>query len=180
MTFKDAASNHHVHVIFVREDGTETGPTYQVDTSVSGGKGSISAGGDVEKGGHYQVVWKPAKGYEVQKVIVDGVERKDLKNAGKIDFNNVNADHTVEVVYRKEQKNSESPADDPAKGKNKKKEDEDSGRYHAGGSKEKSNRVLRKGVAETGDEARGAAELILLAASAGVLYTIFRKKYKAK
>lgn len=40
--FKDAASNHKVHVVFVREDGAETGPAYQIDTSVSGGKGSIT------------------------------------------------------------------------------------------------------------------------------------------
>lgn len=180
--FKDAASNHSVHVVFVREDGTETGPSYQIDTSVSGGKGSITAGGDVEKGGSYQVVWKPAKGYEVQKVIVDGVERKDLKNAGKIDFKNVSGNHTVEVVYQKEQKNSGNTADDPSKDKNKKKKkkDEDSGRFHAGGSEERSNRVLRKGVAETGDENRGAMELIFLAVSAGALYTIIKKKWNFK
>lgn len=178
--FKDAASNHHVHVVFVREDGAETGPSYQIDTSVSGGKGSITAGGDVEKGGHYQVAWKPAKGYEVQKVIVDGVERKDLKNAGKIDFNNVNGDHRVEVVYQKEQKHSSNTADDPAKSKNKKKADEDSGRYNAGGSKERSNRVLRKGVAETGDEKQVGMEMLLLIMSAGILYMILKKKRELK
>ena len=107
---------------------------------------------------------------------MDGVERKDLKNAGKIDFNNVSGNHTVEVVYQKEQKNSGNTADDPSKSKKKKKKDDNSGKFHAGSSETRSNRVLRKGVAETGDEDKGEMELIFLIVSAAAVYMVLKKK----
>ena len=156
-----------MEVIYKKKDNSTQGNPDFIEIKTSReGKGSITAGGDVEKGGSYQVVWKPAKGYEVQKVIVDGVERKDLKNAGKIDFKNVSGNHTVEVVYQKEQKNSGNTADDPSK----------SGKFHAGSSETRSNRVLRKGVAETGDEDKGEMELIFLIVSAAAVYMVLKKK----
>ena len=166
-----------MEVIYKKKDNSTQGNPDFIEIKTSReGKGSITAGGDVEKGGSYQVVWKPAKGYEVQKVIVDGVERKDLKNAGKIDFKNVSGNHTVEVVYQKEQKNSGNTADDPSKSKKKKKKDDNSGKFHAGSSETRSNRVLRKGVAETGDEDKGEMELIFMIVSAAAVYMVLKKK----
>lgn len=74
-----------MEVIYKKKDNSTQGNPDFIEIKTSReGKGSITAGGDVEKGGSYQVVWKPAKGYEVQKVIVDGVERKILKMLEKL------------------------------------------------------------------------------------------------
>ena len=172
--FKDAASNHHVHVVFVREDGKETGPAYQIETSVSGGKGTITSGGDVEKGGHYQVVWKPDKGYEVQKVIVDGVERNDLKGKGKIDFYDVNSDHSVVVVYQKKQETGSTPSPSGSKSGKKDKDADDKNKLRA--KEKRSGRTARTQVLNTGDQFDSITAVILLIGSAAVLYLLLKKR----
>ena len=73
-------------------------------------------------------------------------------------------------------KNSGNTADDPSKSKKKKKKDDNSGKFHAGSSETRSNRVLRKGVAETGDEDKGEMELIFLIVSAAAVYMVLKKK----
>lgn len=73
----------------------------RVETSLSGGMGSITAGASVDRHGSYTVEWGAAAGYRVARVVVDGVERPDLLGAGSHTFEDVGENHSVEVVLEK-------------------------------------------------------------------------------
>lgn len=73
----------------------------RVETSLSGGIGSITAGALVDRHGSYTVEWSAAAGNRVAKVVVDGVERPDLLEAGRWTFEDVGEHHSVEVFLEK-------------------------------------------------------------------------------
>ncbi|WP_290776659.1 InlB B-repeat-containing protein [Anaerofustis sp.] len=103
ITFDDLASNHHVKVIFIKEDEKDIGydpykDRVKVETSIIGGIGSITSGASLDKGDDYTVKWTAGKGYQVQSVIVDGKVRKDLISKGKITFEDLAKNHKVQVI----------------------------------------------------------------------------------
>ena len=52
-------------------------------------------------GEDHTVNFKPEPGYYVGKVVVDGVGRDDLKDAGSIQFKGVASDHTIYIEFVK-------------------------------------------------------------------------------
>ncbi len=103
ITFEDLASNHHVKVIFIKEDEKDGGydpnkERVKIETSIIGGIGSITSGASLDKGDDYTVKWIAGKGYQVQSVIVDGKVRKDLISKGQITFKDLAKNHKVQVI----------------------------------------------------------------------------------
>lgn len=101
--FKDLASNHHVKVIFVKE--SEKDEIYQpssddikIETSIIGGKGTITGTATIKKGDDHTVSWTVEKGYQVKTIIVDGKERKDLIGKNSVTFKDLAKNHKVQVV----------------------------------------------------------------------------------
>ena len=54
-----------------------------------------------KSGEDHTVNFKPEPGYYVGKVVVDGVGRDDLKDAGSIQFKGVASDHTIYIEFVK-------------------------------------------------------------------------------
>ena len=81
----------------------------RIDTALTGGLGTISAGASVDHHGSYTVTWAAEPGYRVAKVLVDGIERPDLLTAFSYTFQDVGEHHSVAVVLEA------IPADPPAK-----------------------------------------------------------------
>ncbi len=81
-------------------DGTQV--TFEISTKLTGGPGMISATAEVLKGDSHTVTWEAGEQdgikYRVVKVIIDGVERPDLVNATSYTFEDLAANHTIEVV----------------------------------------------------------------------------------
>ena len=100
VAFADVARDHTVKVIFEPAPGTDpfTGDYYRVDTSISGGLGTISGGVLLPAGSDHTVKWQAGAGYTVVKVYVDGIERTDLLDAGEITFQDLAANHSVQIV----------------------------------------------------------------------------------
>ena len=57
-----------------------------------------------KSGEDHTVNFKPEPGYYVGKVVVDGVGRDDLKDAGSIQFKGVASDHTIYIEFVKHDK----------------------------------------------------------------------------
>ena len=55
-----------------------------------------------KSGEDHTVNFKPEPGYYVGKVVVDGVGRDDLKDAGSIQFKGVASDHTIYIEFGKQ------------------------------------------------------------------------------
>lgn len=81
-------------------DGTQV--TFEISTKLTGGPGTISATAEVLKGDSHTVTWEAGEQdgikYRVVKVIIDGVERPDLVDATSYTFEDLAANHTVEIV----------------------------------------------------------------------------------
>lgn len=92
--------------------GGNQGKQYQITTSIAGGSGGkISASQiNIAQGDSRTVTWQSDENNVVSAVMVDGNMRDDLLGAGKIDFANINADHSV-VVYIS--KKDTDPGDNP-------------------------------------------------------------------
>ena len=88
-------------VVFVPTEGKQPAPSHKIETDIEGGKGTITATGEAEEGDSYTVTWEPADGYEVEKVIVDGIERPDLIIAGHLTLDFVDGEHSIKVIMRK-------------------------------------------------------------------------------
>jgi hypothetical protein len=88
-TFKDVSAEHKIHASFV--------PGQFTITASAGPNGTIDPGTTtVSEGGSLQFVMKPASGYQVADVQVDGV------SVGKVPsytFTNVLANHTIHVTF---------------------------------------------------------------------------------
>ena len=105
--------DHVELVVEKRAPGDETVPSrtvsstddrerFTIQTSITGGAGTISAGAVVRLGDSYEVQWAPGEAggvrYRVAKVLIDGKERPDLLEAGRFVFEAIEGDHDVEVV----------------------------------------------------------------------------------
>ena len=120
IVFQDSAVNHTVHVVYVREDDTtlERDQICEIETSIVDGEGKITPSGQVQKGEDHTVTWEAGRGYRIIDVIVDGVSRSDLLNAGSVTFAAVDEDHTVQVILKKKPSiividPDEDPGDNP-------------------------------------------------------------------
>ena len=105
--------DHAELVVEKRAPGDETVPSrtvssaddrerFTIQTSITGGVGTISAGAVVRLGDSYEVQWAPGEAggvrYRVAKVLIDGKERPDLLEAGRFVFEAIEGDHDIEVV----------------------------------------------------------------------------------
>lgn len=111
--FSKASEDHTVQVIFVPADGSEPGPAHTIETDITGGEGTITGTGEAPEDGSYTVTWEPKEGYEVEMVIIDGVERPDLIDAGSWTFESVDGAHSVRVIMRRVQ---DKPNEEPGGG----------------------------------------------------------------
>ncbi|MCI8332249.1 MAG: InlB B-repeat-containing protein [Clostridiales bacterium] len=101
VTLNDLTADHTIHVIFVPEDNSEPTKSYQIETELTGGKGSITSSAEVQEGEDHTVTWEVDAAYEIISITVDGVERPDLFSASSLTFDDVNADHSVHVTLQK-------------------------------------------------------------------------------
>lgn len=76
--------------------------SFTVSTKLTGGPGTISASGIIKAGDDYTVEWSAGKAqgvsYRVVKVLIDGVEHPELLNATSYTFEDLAANHMIEVV----------------------------------------------------------------------------------
>lgn len=81
-------------------DDTQT--SFEIATKLTGGPGTISATVDVAKGDNHTVTWEAGEQdgvkYRVAKVIIDGVEYSELVNETSYTFEDLAANHTIEIV----------------------------------------------------------------------------------
>lgn len=101
MSFNAPTADHTIRVIFVPADGSAPGKAYKVETELVGGEGMITSSGEALEGGSYTISWKPNVGYQVASIIVDGVERPDLLNAGSLTLSSIHEEHSIRVVLKK-------------------------------------------------------------------------------
>lgn len=99
-TFADLQGDHTVHVVF--EQDPPPARLFQISVVLEGGPGKTAGTGSVPEGSDCLTTWKPAEGYRVTSVIVDGVERPDLIDAGQLSFAAVDHDHKVVVKLEQE------------------------------------------------------------------------------
>lgn len=95
--FQDIHADHDVRVVVLSDD--PDADEVNVSTATLGGTGEVTGGGTVAKGASSTVKWKPAPGYHVVEVLVDGEPRSDLINAGEFTFDSVSTDHHVAVRF---------------------------------------------------------------------------------
>lgn len=76
--------------------------TFTVSTKLTGGPGTISATGIIKAGDPYTVTWSAGEAsgvkYRVAKVLIDGVEQPSLLHATSYTFEDLAANHTIEVI----------------------------------------------------------------------------------
>lgn len=103
--FTNIGADHTVEVILaslpVLEPSTSNG-FYTITVNRYGGaKGAlVSPSMVLNQGDSGQVTWQPEPGYEIKKVMVDGVSIEiDPTQTGNYTFDQVNANHVVDVVY---------------------------------------------------------------------------------
>ena len=93
---------------------------YEVASSITGGPGTITATTDVMEGTSHTVTWAAGESggvrYRVAKVLVDGEERPDLLEATSCTFDDLAADHRVEVVLEPVANDVPTPDEKPSPG----------------------------------------------------------------
>lgn len=76
--------------------------TYEISTKLTGGPGTITATTEIVEGDSHTVTWEVGEQdgvkYRVAKVIIDGVEHPELVNATSYTFEDLAANHIIEVV----------------------------------------------------------------------------------
>ena len=106
-TIYSDGSNAIAGGIFEINDGMENGVyvfaatdkmKYTITTSVVGG--TIDANATVVGGEDKTINYSPSTGYELESVTVDGVVVDKTTYANSYTFNNVTANHTIDVVYK--------------------------------------------------------------------------------
>lgn len=108
-TFEGLNDNHLIEVVLGERGATPPEPEpgqFSIMTSVAGGAGgTIDPPVTVIEGGSQTIAWKAQEGYKVAAVIVDGVVRDDLRDlgdAGQVSFEDIHENHSVTVIYKKE------------------------------------------------------------------------------
>ena len=101
-TFEDVAADHTISVTFEKNSGGSVTPTptrYTI-TAEAGEGGSISPSGKVrvDRGDDQTFRITPDDGYEIADVLVDG---ESVGAVSSYTFENVRANHTIEVVFER-------------------------------------------------------------------------------
>jgi uncharacterized repeat protein (TIGR02543 family) len=99
-TFINVRANHTISVTF-KPKATQT---FTITTS-AGSYGSISPSGNVivSHGNSQTFTFTPNTGYEVNQVLVDGVNNATAVSNGSYTFSNVTANHTISVSFKQKQ-----------------------------------------------------------------------------
>lgn len=193
--------DHVELVVEKREPGDETVPSREqqpeaaeqlrVETSLAGGEGTITGGAYVDRHGNYTVEWAPAPGYRVAKVIVDGVERPDLLEAGSYTFEDIGENHTIQIVLEPvdgPDGNGSGDGDGDGDGSGSGDDGNGGGSSNGDGPGDGESdgdgawKTLksRLSLAQTGDELLGVAGVALaLALGAGILLLAVRRRIRA-
>ncbi len=83
-------------------NNAEQGEKFLIETHISGGPGTITANTEVNKSSSQTVTWTVGEyngvKYRVAKVIIDGVEHPELIDATEYTFEDIAANHSIEVV----------------------------------------------------------------------------------
>ncbi|WP_276519105.1 hypothetical protein [Adlercreutzia muris] len=103
-TFEAIDADHVVHIDLKAE-------MYTVTTAVMEGQGTVSPTATVAARTDHEVSWTPAAGWRVARIVVDGADRADLRDAGKVLFADVLANHSVEVYFELDQEPPYDPDD---------------------------------------------------------------------
>lgn len=106
VVFENVAQDHFIAVEFGKagspdepEAPDEPAKTYTISTEIVGGIGStIDSSRIADENETVTISWKPGSNAYVTTVIIDNVVRDDLKSAGSVTFENITADHRVQVV----------------------------------------------------------------------------------
>ncbi len=106
VVFENVAQDHFIAVEFGKagspdepEAPDEPAKTYTISTEIVGGIGStIDSSRIADENETVTISWKPGSNAYVTTVIIDNVVRDDLKSAGSVTFENITANHRVQVV----------------------------------------------------------------------------------
>jgi hypothetical protein len=93
-TFTNVTANHTIHVTFKAAQ-------YSI-TASAGANGTISPNGvtPVNCGANRTFTFTPANCYEINQVLVNGVNNPGAVSAGSYTFTNVTANHTISVTFK--------------------------------------------------------------------------------
>lgn len=106
VAFENVVQDHFIAVEFGKtgspdepEKPDEPAKTYTITTEIVGGIGSIiDSSRIVDENETVTISWKPGSNAYITTVIIDNVVRDDLKSAGSVTFENITANHRVQVV----------------------------------------------------------------------------------
>ncbi len=101
--FDSIEKNHSVKVVLEKiEEEAEPG-IYAVETKIIGNAGAqITAGNHgLEEGSDFIVAWTVQDDYKVEDVLINGESHPELIQAGKVLFENIQENYTVEVVVKR-------------------------------------------------------------------------------
>ncbi|MCI8468362.1 MAG: hypothetical protein HFJ75_02490 [Eggerthellaceae bacterium] len=107
VSFSGITADHSVEVAFTP---LGEGPQFSVSTTIEGGPGWISGAGAVPRGDSRVVSWQADEGWKVAAVLVDGTARSDLVAVRSTIFQNIAANHSIEVVVAPDESASASSA----------------------------------------------------------------------
>ncbi|MEG0377489.1 MAG: hypothetical protein RR614_03315, partial [Eubacterium sp.] len=101
-------------VIFEEEDTIPPVVEHvHVQVNVTGGPGTVTESGIINKGGSYTVETKPDSGYHVEMIYVDGKPRPDLiRPDGSFTLDNIESDTVIDVVFAKDKPVDNGDGDD--------------------------------------------------------------------
>lgn len=104
VSFRNTGRDHHVEVIFAKlgENPPDVDKLHTITTNIASGNGFIDSSVKIPDGENHTINWKPADGWQVKTVIIDGEVRDDLKDTGAVAFTDVTGDHTVTVILEEE------------------------------------------------------------------------------
>jgi hypothetical protein len=96
-TFLNVTANHSIAVTFKQKQVQ----TYLI-TSSAGSGGTISPSGNISvaQGTSQTFTFTPSLGYEIDQVLIDGVNNPTAVSTGSYTFNNINVNHTIYVTFK--------------------------------------------------------------------------------
>lgn len=101
--FEQIQEDHTIHVTFVKAKYEAPAGTFSVQTSITGDCGATITGGNgsLDPGSDYPVSWTVPEGYRVVGVLVNGVARDDLLEAGGFAVTGIDQNYLIEVALEK-------------------------------------------------------------------------------
>lgn len=101
--FEQIQEDHTIHVTFVKAKYEAPAGTFSVQTSITGDCGATITGGNgsLDPGSDYPVRWTVPEGYRVAGVLVNGVARDDLLEAGGLAITGIDQNYLIEVALEK-------------------------------------------------------------------------------